>query len=76
VEVKAGGAVLDSFTLENQQPVIRRIAVSQEAMGAADTVDVEIAPRESFVPSSIPSLKNNDRRELGVRVFNAYLALK
>ena len=76
IEIKAGGAVLDSFTLENQQPVIRRIAVPQEAMGAADTVDVEITPRESFVPASIPSLKNNDRRELGVRVFNAYLALK
>ena len=27
VEIKVGGAVLDSFTLDNQQPVVRRIAV-------------------------------------------------
>ena len=76
VEIKVGGAVLDSFTLENQQPVVRRIAVAEEAMGTSDTVDVEVAPRESFVPASIPALKNTDRRELGVRVFNAYLAVK
>jgi hypothetical protein len=76
VEIKVGATVLDSFTLENQRPVIRRIAVAEEAMGTGDTVDVEVAARESFVPATIPSLNNSDRRELGVRVFNAYLALK
>jgi hypothetical protein len=76
VEIKVGGTVLDSFTLESQQPVVRRIAVAQETMGTADTVDVEVAPRESFVPATIPALQNSDRRELGVRVFNAYLVLK
>jgi len=76
VEIKLGGAVLDSFTLDNQMPVIRRIAISQEAMGSSDTVDIEVAPSQSFIPATIPALKNSDRRELGVRVFNAYLAVK
>lgn len=76
VEIKVGGVVLDTFSLETQQPVVRRIAVSEEAMGTGDTVDVEVAPRESFVPAALPALKSSDRRELGVRVFNAYLALK
>ena len=76
VDIKVGGAVLDSFTLENQQLVVRRIAIAEEAMGTSDTVEVEVAPRETFVPASIPALKNSDRRELGVRVFNAYLAVK
>lgn len=76
VEIKVGGTVLDFFALEGQQLMVRRVAVTQDAMGTADTVDVEVAPRESFVPAAIPALKNDDRRELGVRVFNAYLALK
>jgi hypothetical protein len=76
VEIRVGGAVLDSFALESHQPVVRRVAIAQEAMGTGDTVDVEIAPRQSFVPAAIPALKSDDRRELGVRVFNAYLALK
>ena len=76
VEVKVGDTVLDTFTLDTQQPVVRRIPVAEEAMGAGDTVDIEITSRESFVPATIPSLKNDDRRELGVRVFNAYLSLK
>ncbi len=76
VEVKVGGTPLETFTLEGQQPVVRRIAITAEAMGQADTVDVELVPRESFVPALIPALKNSDRRALGVRVFNAYLALQ
>jgi hypothetical protein len=45
-------------------------------MGGGDTVELEIVPSATFVPADIRALKSGDRRTLGVRVFNAHLALR
>jgi hypothetical protein len=74
VELRIGGAVVDSFPLDGQAVMVRRTSLTPEVMGASATVDVEVLPSQSFTPATIPALANTDRRELGIRVFNAYVA--
>jgi hypothetical protein len=76
VELRVGGATIDTFSLPSGTLNIHRTPLSVEAMGGGETVEVEIVPSVSFVPATIPTLKSTDRRTLGVRVFNAYLALR
>jgi hypothetical protein len=75
VELRIGGQVVDTFSLPADGIHIHRTPLSVEAMGSMETVELEIVPSESFVPASIPALENSDRRTLGVRVFNAHLAI-
>ena len=52
---------------------LRKVAIPKDQFGAAETVSLVVAVDKTFVPATIPSLKSNDTRELGVRVFRAYL---
>ena len=76
VELRIGGVVVDTFSLAPAALQIHRTPLSVEAMGGGDTVELEIVPSATFVPADIPALKSGDRRTLGVRVFNAHLALR
>ena len=75
VELRIGGTVVDTFTLPPGTLQIHRTPLTVETMGAGETVELEIVPSESFVPANIPALKSGDRRTLGVRIFNAHLAV-
>ena len=76
VELRIGGIVVDTFSLPPATLQIHRTPLSVEAMGGGDTVEVEIVSSQTFVPADLPALKSGDRRTLGVRVFNAHLALR
>ena len=43
---------------------------------AGETVDIVVAVDKTFVPAGIAQLKSLDPRELGVRVFHAYVEPK
>ncbi len=73
VTVRMGEQELDSFVLENRQEVVRKIAIAAGQFGGADTVDLTLDVSETFVPSLVPAAQSNDARELGVRVFHAYI---
>jgi hypothetical protein len=73
VEIKAGMEVVDRFALPPGPIELRRIKLSAGQLGAADTVELTLSVDPTFVPASIPDLKNNDPRELGVRVFRAFV---
>ena len=76
VDVTMGSATVDSFDLAPGHRELRHIALTPEQMGSADAVDLRITVDRTFVPSSLPQLKSSDSRELGVRVFRAYLQPK
>ena len=64
------GAMLDQFTVTPKQPMLRKIAVSASAWGAADNSELKISVDKTFVPDSLsPAAK--DPRELGIRVLHA-----
>ena len=73
VEVRAGSAVVDSFSLTAGGMELRRMEISASQLGIGETVELTISVDRTFVPASVPGLKSNDSRELGVRVFGAFV---
>lgn len=76
VEIRLGDMVVDSFSLAPGRRELRRISLNAAQLGAAETVDMVVAVDKTFVPASVPQLKSLDPRELGVRVFHAFVEPK
>jgi hypothetical protein len=76
VEIKSGDVVVDSFTMPAGRRELRRIPLTAAQLGAGETVDVVLSVDKTFVPASVPQLKSLDPRELGVRVFHAFVEPK
>ena len=73
VDVRLGGQVVDHFTLAPKEELIRRVRLSAVQLGAADMVDVKIQVDKTFVPALLEPSSGRDPRELGVRVFHAFV---
>jgi hypothetical protein len=73
VEVLAGDAVLDAFTLPVNQPTMRQIPVSAAQLGDDAVSRFTITVDRTFVPATLRELDSSDRRELGVRVFSVHV---
>jgi hypothetical protein len=73
VTVTLGDQVIDSFTLAPKQELIRKPNITAAQLGTADVVDLKISVDKSYVPAVITNGANRDPRELGVRVFHAYV---
>ena len=76
VKVAIGSQVLDTFTLGEKEAVLRKIAIPAAAFGNADTVELTIDAGSVFVPKDVPGQSSQDARELGVRVFHAFVEPK
>ena len=76
VTVRIGEQVVDQFTLSNPEAMIRKTAIGAAQLGTADTVELVIDAGTSFVPAQTPAAKSGDPRELGVRVFHAFIEPK
>ena len=73
VTVTVGGEPVDSFVLEPKKELIRKPVITASQLGTADVVDLKISVDKSYVPAVITNGANRDPRELGVRVFHAYV---
>ena len=73
VDIRLGTDVVDTFSLPSGPTELRRIKLSADRLGTADTVELTISVDRTFVPATLPALKNNDPRELGIRVFRAFV---
>jgi hypothetical protein len=73
VQVSLGNHVVDQFTIVPKQPVLRKIPLGASQLGTADMVELEIAVDKTFVPALIPAANSRDPRELGIRVFHAFI---
>ena len=73
VTVTLGDQTIDSFTLEPKKELIRKPTITAAQLGTADVVDLKISVDKSYVPAVITNGANRDPRELGVRVFHAYV---
>jgi len=72
VQVHLGGKLVDEFTLQPKQPELRKVALKGEQLGTADVAELVISVDKTYVPSVI-NASSKDPRELGVRVFHAFL---
>ena len=73
VTVTLADQTIDSFVLEPKKEVIRKPTITAAQLGTADVVDLRISVDKSYVPAVITNGANRDPRELGVRVFHAYV---
>ena len=76
VEVRVGETVLDSFDLPVGRTELRRVALPAAAQGEGNRVEMTVSVDKTFVPAAVAELRSSDTRELGVRVFRAYLQPK
>lgn len=73
VKVTLGDALVDAFSLGPTQQDLRKIRLTAAQFGTGDAVEVQISVDRTFIPATVPELKSNDPRELGVRVFRAFV---
>ncbi|HTL01569.1 MAG TPA: hypothetical protein VL243_05060 [Vicinamibacterales bacterium] len=76
VTVTIGDQTIDSFTIQPKQELIRKPTITAAQLGTADTVDLKISVDKTYVPAVVTNGANRDPRELGVRVFHAYVQPK
>jgi hypothetical protein len=70
VKVSLGGVTVDEFDVAPKR-VLRRTRVDAKQFGNEEMVNVTIHVDKTFVPAALTPGTNKDRRELGIRVFNA-----
>jgi hypothetical protein len=73
VSVRLGDVVLDSFRLDSLDEVVRKIPVTAAELGAGDMVEIRIGVDRTFIPALVPGSNSKDPRELGLRVFHAFV---
>jgi hypothetical protein len=72
VQVSLGGHVVDEFTLKPKEPELRKIALTSAQLGAGDVAEIVISVDKTYVPAVVAS-GSKDPRELGIRVFHAFV---
>ena len=72
VTISIGDAVVDTFTVSAPEEQIRRIALKAAQFGTDDMVVARILVDKTFVPAQTTP-GSRDTRELGIRVFHAFI---
>ena len=72
VEIRLGDQVLETVKLVADGPV-HKVALPAAALGAGDMVELRLVVDQTFVPALEPGAASNDPRELGARVFHAFV---
>jgi hypothetical protein len=73
VSVIVGNQVVNSFRLDSKEQAIHRIPISAGQLGTTDMVELTLTVDNTFVPALLPAANSRDSRELGIRVFHAFL---
>jgi hypothetical protein len=73
VQISLDGQVVEDYTLEPDTRVLRKIKLPAALMGSADLSELQIGVDPTFVPMTVANGASNDPRELGIRVFHAYV---
>ena len=73
VQVKLGGQPVDQFTLVPNELQLRKIKLPAERLGTVDMAELQISVDKTFIPVAVNPAATKDPRELGVRVFHAFV---
>ena len=72
VTVSLGDQVVDDFTLKPKEPQLRKIPLKASQLGSDDVSEIVISVDKTYVPAVVTT-SSKDPRELGVRVFHAFV---
>ena len=73
VQVRLGDHVVDTFMLTPGHQILRQIRLTSANLGSAEMADLRISVDKTFVPALVDPATSKDPRELGVRVFHAFV---
>ena len=73
IQVLLNDQPVEEFTLGVDERTLRRIGLKAGQMGTAEMAELRIRVDKPWVPAQVPEARNTDKRELGVRVFHAYV---
>jgi hypothetical protein len=73
VQLTVNGQPLTNFTLEPGKRELKRIPIKADQLGSSEMVELQIGVDKSYVPALTPGANSKDPRELGVRVFHAFV---
>lgn len=68
-----GGPVVDEFSLAPTQRVLRTVRLTAAELGTTRMEELRIAVDKTFVPAQVNASVSKDSRELGIRVFHAFV---
>jgi len=72
VTIRIGDHTIEQFTLVPKQTVLKRIPIKMAQLGTSEMTELQIDVNKTFVPALVLA-SNRDPRELGVRVFHAFI---
>ena len=73
LRVSLGSKPLETFTLAAGDQTLKKIPLKAADLGADDMVELHLAVDKTYVPAQLNVTNNTDPRELGVRVFHAFV---
>ena len=76
VTLRIGETVVETVTFDSAAEVLRKIPLANAQFGSGDNVDLVLDVTPSFVPAKTPAANSSDPRELGLRVFHAFVEPK
>jgi hypothetical protein len=72
VTVHAGDQLIERFPVDHTGPRLKRIPIPSEALGTGEMAEIRLDVDRTFTPASMPA-GGKDDRELGIRVYHAFL---
>ncbi|MCC7417192.1 MAG: hypothetical protein IT176_08615 [Acidobacteria bacterium] len=73
VTVSINGTVARQFSLAPTERTLQRIPLPAAQLGEGEMISLQIGVDKTFVPALVPQSTNQDARELGIRVFHAFV---
>ncbi len=73
VIVQLGDEPLATVPLSSKEAPVRKFPISAAQLGTGDMSELRLIADKTFVPALEPGAKSTDPRELGVRVFHAFV---
>jgi len=73
VQMMLGGQPLEEFTVTPTERQLRKVKLPGAQMGGEDMAELRIVVDKTFIPAQISNGVSKDPRELGVRVFHAFV---
>ena len=68
-----GDQSLGTVPVSADDSPVRKFPLTAAQLGTGDMVEIRLVANRTFVPALEPGSKSNDTRELGVRVFHAFV---
>lgn len=73
VAVKVNGEPVETISVTPRTEYLHRTRLTTAQLGTGDMVEVTLDVDKTWVPALVPSANSRDPRELGIRVFHAFV---